>query len=187
MRRATTIAVTVAGALALSATLTGCDDLGAALDPSPTRPDDPSATAAPAAPRTGRALLSVTGDARGSLVFGVLTEPATYAGGEGPLSLVWRTNTYDLFTLGGEIRLGAQPTSEALVVQLAADLGQGFLAFSSDDGSCTVTVQRAARRSVAGEIDCVGLSDADGTVTIDVAGSFQAGEPAAPAPDGTDG
>ena len=176
MRRATTFAATVAVALLLSGPLASCDDLGDALD------DDPAAggTATtspgpPPAPRTGRALLSISGDVRASLVFGVLTEPASYAGGEGPLSLVWRTSTYDLFTLGGDVRLGEQPTSQTLRIQLAAELGDGFVAFGSDDGSCTVTLLRAERRHVEGEIRCIGLTDAEGRLTVDVSGTFEAG------------
>jgi hypothetical protein len=177
MRRAATIAATVAGALVLSLSLPGCDDLGAALDPDPTLPGGatPTSPATPVPPRSGRALLGVDGDARANLVFGELTEPAVYAGGEGPLSLVWRTATYDLFTLGGDIRLGTQPTSTTLRLQLAVDLGRGVVAFASDDGSCTVTVGRAERRSIAGEVSCAGLTDAEGRFTIDVSGTFEAG------------
>jgi hypothetical protein len=120
-------------------------------------------------------LLSVDGDVRAELVFGELTEPAIYAGGEGSLSLVWRTSSFELFTLGGDIRLGAQPTSATLLVQLAVDLGDGILAFSSDDGTCSVTVERAARRQLAGSIACTGLTDAERTTTIDVEGTFEAG------------
>ena len=175
MRRAATIAAKLAGALVLSLSLTACDDLGAALDPDPVDAGAPTAPAPPPPPRKGRALLGIEGDARTNLVFGELTEPATYAGGEGPLSLVWRTATYDLFTLGGEIRLGAQPTSEALRLQLAVDLGRGVVAFASDDGSCTVTVERAERRSLAGAVACTGLKDAEGRFTIDLTGTFEAG------------
>ena len=177
MRRATTFAATIAAALVLSGSLASCDDLGAALDPDPSTapPSGTTSPAAPAPPRTGRVLLSIDGDMRASLVFGVLAEPAAYAGGEGPLSLVWRTSTYDLFTLGGDVRLGVQPTSEALRVQLAAELGRRFVAFTSDDGSCTITVSRADRRRLEGEVACTALSDADDTLTIDVAGTFEAG------------
>jgi hypothetical protein len=176
MRRAATIAATVAGALVLSLSLTACDDLGAALDPDPVDTGaTPTTAAPPPPPRNGRALLAIDGDARASLVFGELTEPVTYAGGEGPLSLVWRTATYDLFTLGGGVRLGPQPTSAALRVQLAVDLGRGIVAFASDDGSCTITVERAERRSLAGEVACTGLTDAEGLLTIDLRGTFEAG------------
>jgi hypothetical protein len=177
MRRAAAIAATVAGSLVLSLSLTACDDLGAALDPDPVESGATPTTPAPAPPpRNGRVLLGIDGDARTNLVFGQLTEPVTYAGGDGPLSLVWRTATYDLFTLGGEIRLGAQPTSSALRLQLAVDLGRGgVIAFASDDGSCTVTVARAARRSLAGDVTCTGLTDAEGRLTIDVTGTFEAG------------
>jgi hypothetical protein len=177
MRRVATIAATVAGALVLSLSLPGCDDLGAALDPDATLSTGatPASPVAPVPPRSGRALLGIDGDARADLVFGELTEPAVYAGGEGPLSLVWRTATYDLFTLGGDVRLGTQPTSTTLRVQLAVDLGRDVVAFASDDGSCSVTVERAARRSIAGELACSGLTDADERYTIDVSGTFEAG------------
>lgn len=169
MPRTTTIA---AGVLAITAALTGCDDLRASLDPTATPAI--GAQAAPPALRHGRVLLSVEGDVRRDLVFGVLTEPRTYAAGEGPLSLAWRTSTYDLFTLAGDVRLGRQPTSPALRLQLAADLRGRYLAFASDDGSCTVTVERAERRAVAGDLACARLTDADGRLTIAVSGTFEA-------------
>lgn len=176
MRRATRVMATAAAAIGLIGSAASCDDLGAALDPeATTRPGTTTSPAPPPPPRTGRALLSIDGDVRASLVFGVLTEPATYAGGEGPLSLVWRTSTYDLFTLGGDVRLGTQPTSDALRIQLAAELGDGFVAFTSDDGTCSVTLARAERRSLEGEIACTGWTDADRELTIDVAGTFEAG------------
>ena len=176
MRRAATIAATVAGALVLSVSLAACDDLGAALDPDPVDVGTSATTPAPPPPpRNGRAVVGIDGDARANLVFGELTEPAAYAGGEGPLSLVWRTATYDLFTLGGDVRLGAQPTSATLRLQLAVDLGRGVVAFASDDGSCTVTVERAERRSLAGEVACTDLTDADARFTIDLIGTFEAG------------
>jgi hypothetical protein len=180
MPRATTIAATVAAALMLSVVVPACEGLETALDPSPTSSATRSAPSSPPPPpRTGRVLLSVDGDAETVLVFGELSEPARYAGGEGPLSLVWHTRSFDLFTLNGVIRLGAQRTSETLRLQLAADLGDGFVAFTSDDGSCTVTVERAEPRSLAGEVTCTRLTDVDGTLSIDVFGTFEAGGRAA--------
>ncbi|HSL12031.1 MAG TPA: hypothetical protein VLA82_12015 [Actinomycetota bacterium] len=175
MRRATTIAATVVCALTASAALAGCDDLGAALDPDPTGASGPSASRAVIALRSGRALLSVVGDARATLVFGVLTEPVTYAGGEGPASLVWRTSRYELFTLTGDLRLGTRPTSATLGIQLAIEIGPEVVAFTSADGSCTVTVSLAEPRALAGDVACSGLTTADGDITVDVAGTFQAG------------
>jgi hypothetical protein len=176
MRCATTSAATVAAALVLSVSTSACEGLEAALDPSPTPPPTEGSTPTSAPPpRNGRVLLSVDGDAQAVLVFGELSEPASYAGGEGPLSLVWHTRSFDLFTLNGVIRLGSQRTSETLRVQLAADLGDGFVVFTSDDGSCTVTVERAEPRSLGGEVACTRLTDVDGTVSVDVSGTFQAG------------
>jgi hypothetical protein len=175
MRRAATIAAAVGAALMLIG-LASCDDLGAVLDPETTLPGTSSpASQAPPPPRTGRALLAVDGDARRSLVFGVLTEPVVYAGGEGPVSLVWRTSTYELFTLSGDLRLGRQPTSASLGVQLAIEVRRDVVALTSDDGSCTVTVARAEPRTLVGDIACTGLTTTDGDITIDVAGTFQAG------------
>jgi len=176
MRRAATIATTVGAALMLTVPLTACDDLDAALDPDATlRADTSGSPAPPPPPTTGRALLTIDGDRDGSLVFGALTDPARYAGGEGPASLVWRTSSYELLTLSGDLRLGAQPTSETLGVQLAIEVGRDVVAFTSDDGSCSVTVARAEPRAVSGDIACTGLTTADGEITIDVSGTFQAG------------
>lgn len=172
MRRA----VRIAAALAIGVAGVACDELGAALEPSPTLPGDGGSPRPepPPALRRGRALLRIRGDADASFVFRALTEPAIYAGGEGTVSLVWRTAAYDLFTLGGDLRVGAQPTSETLRLQLALAIDGDVVGFTSDDGRCTVTVERADVGGLDGRVRCVDLASTDGALVVDASGTFRA-------------
>ena len=165
--------MTIVAALAIGAGGVACDELDQSLDssPAPTRASTPGATPVL---RDGRASVELRGDARGLHLFGTLTEPITYGGPDAPLSLVWRSESFDLFTLGGEVRLGEQPTSETLRVQLAVEVDGEVIAFASDAGECVVTVREAEPRSFAGSIDCEGLLGGDPEREVDASGTFEA-------------
>ena len=165
--------MTIVAALAIGAGGLGCEELDRSLDASPTPTRGGTPGAMPLL-RDGRASVTLRGDARGLYLFGALTEPITYGGPDAPLSLVWRSEFYDLFTLGGEVRLGEQPTSETLRVQLAVDVDGEVIAFASDAGECVVTVREADPRSFAGSIDCEGLLGGDPEREIDASGTFEA-------------
>jgi len=118
-------------------------------------------------------LLAVEGALEGTRIFGVLTSPARYEP-EGSSSLVWRNDTFEVFTLDGVLTAGAHATSEELRVQLVLDVDGEVVGATSHDGECTVTVESATATALDGRLICRGLRVAGGTGRIHLDGTFEA-------------
>lgn len=121
---------------------------------------------------SGRASLLLDGDLNGLHVFDQLTVPALYSP-TGDVTLTWRTETFESFTISGPLVLGPQPTSEGMTLQFSLSRGPELLAFTSQGGECTVTVEREEAASFTGSFDCVGIHGS-GPLVVDASGTFEA-------------
>jgi hypothetical protein len=172
MRR-TVLTITVAATLGVA-----CDTATAVF---PTEPPSHSEGRTPTATRsgnaaapltTGRARMLLDGDLRGLHVFGQLTVPALYSP-PGGVTVTWRTEAFELFTISGPTVLGPQPTSEATTLQFSIVRGSQLLAFTSQRSECTITVDRENAAAFAGSFDCAGVHGS-GPVVVDASGTFEA-------------
>jgi hypothetical protein len=172
MRR-TVLTITVAATLGVAC--------GTATAVFPTEPSAHSAERTPTANRsgnaaapltTGRARVLLDGDLHGLHAFGELTVPVLYSP-PGGVTLTWRSEAFESFTISGPTVLGPQPTSDATTLQFSIVSGPELLAFTSQRGECTITVDREDTAAFAGSFDCAGVQGS-GPIVVDASGTFEA-------------
>lgn len=176
------------GAL-LAALAVGCtsEGLGHGISISPPPPPGSSPTQAssaspsasgspgPESPLTsGVATVNVSGDITLNLFFGSLDTPAVWAPPPAPLSVVWRDDGDQELRLSGTSFVSLSPTSADRVLSLTIDGPNGPLTFTSDDGTCDVTITPALPDNMAGVFTCTLLTDAGGSVSVNASGTFAA-------------
>lgn len=75
--------------------------------------------------------------------------------------------------LGGGTFIGTEPTAPTLTLSIAVQSEAGFLAFISNDGECSVTLDAADASRLEGSFRCSDLRSGSGE-SVDVSGSFDA-------------
>jgi hypothetical protein len=121
----------------------------------------------------GRATVTTTGELETSVQLS-LTFPVVYGPPPGGLAVAWSNDDGEGLTLVGAAFTGTEPTSSALQLSFSLSRGAAKDLFSSSDGSCRVTVDRAEAREFAGSFSCTGLPSHDGGIMVDASGSFTA-------------
>jgi len=123
---------------------------------------------------SGRVELHMTGDVRAqatlsNLVTGFSSAPP------GGFALVVTAGGADATAvgIGGGTFIGTEPTAPTLTLSIAVQSDAGFLAFISNDGECSITLDVADASHLDGSFRCADLRSASGEV-VDVSGSFDA-------------
>ena len=90
------------------------------------------------------------------------------------MALNWLSSEGGSVGINGPSFQGTMQTESALRLELAIREGEGTVAFRSDDGSCSVTIDRASVSHLSGSFNCSGLESTDGSVVVDATGTFTA-------------
>jgi len=122
----------------------------------------------------GNASITVSGALQTSQSTMALASPAIYSPPPGTFTLAWMTGTAAGFALGGTSFVGTQPTSTTLRLTFFVHSISSTATFASDDGGCDVTVTAAAANAFDGTFSCAGVTDVNGTLTVDAQGTFSA-------------
>lgn len=122
----------------------------------------------------GAAALSVTGSTSASLSFDDLASPALWVPPPGSLALQWDGPSGQSFGMGGSSFTGQQPTSTALSLSFVIRIDGAKVAFRSTAGECLITITSAEVSAVAGQFQCTGVRNGDGTIVVNAQGSFTA-------------
>lgn len=122
----------------------------------------------------GAAALSVTGSTSASLSFDDLSTPALWAPPPASMALQWDAPNGQSFGMGGSSFTGQQPTSAALSLSFVIRIDSAKVAFRSISGECLITITTAEVSSVAGQFQCTGVRNGDGTIVVNAQGSFTA-------------
>jgi hypothetical protein len=123
----------------------------------------------------GNASITVSGGLQTSQPTLPLASPAIYSPPPGTFTLAWTTPAAG-FALGGTSFLGTRATSAALRLTFYVHSASGTASFASDDGGCDVTVTAAEATAFDGTFSCIGITDVNGTIIVDVQGTFSASE-----------
>lgn len=90
------------------------------------------------------------------------------------MALNWLSSGDGSFGINGPSFHGTVQTDSALRVELAIREGERIVAFRSNDGSCSVTIDRASVSNLSGAFTCSDLASTDGSVVVDATGTFAA-------------
>jgi hypothetical protein len=145
--------------------------------PTPTGSVSPSASESPGpeSPLTsGVATMTVSGDVSLELFFGSLDTPAVWAPPPAPMELVWRDDADQELRLSGTSFVSLSQTSADRVLSFTINGPNAPLTFTSDDGTCDVTITPALPDNMGGVFTCTLLEDAEGSVSVNASGTFTA-------------
>ena len=90
------------------------------------------------------------------------------------MALNWLSPEGGTFGISGSSFQGTMPTGSSLRLDLEIRGGGALVAFRSNDGSCTVTIERATDTDVSGSFTCSGLRSIDGAIDVRATGDFLA-------------
>ena len=90
------------------------------------------------------------------------------------MALNWLSSEDGSFGINGPSFQGTMQTDSALRLELAIRESEGTVAFRSNDGSCSVTIDRASVSNLSGAFTCSDLASTDGSVVVDATGTFAA-------------
>ena len=183
-------ALTVALATTACSTATGTGSVQITSGPSPSPlPSDssgtvvsPSGSLPPTGPpgvtgavTHGQATLSLTGGLTQTTALPTLGTPAIWSPSPGSMALSWTgLDTTESMSLGGPSFIGQQSTSPTFRLAFSVKTTKGAMAFRSQAGECSVTLNPVLATQVGGLISCTNLKSVDTTLTVNVQGSFSA-------------
>ena len=181
MRTATTIAMSLFVLLVASC---APDEPAPLPDPTETGTpieiaDQPTATVDPEAASgftIGSAAVTITGAMNLSESYPNLGLPALWVPPPGDFAMTWRGPQREL-TLGGTSFTAQQSTAPERVLAFTMRGPDGPLSFTSDDGSCLVTISPALPDRMGGTFLCAAISGDAGdgaSVTVTAQGTFTA-------------
>lgn len=122
----------------------------------------------------GVAEVEIRGEMTAAASFDRLGTPAIWKPEPSGMALNWLASGGRSFGLTGSSFEGTAQTSSQLRLELAIVSGVELLAFRSDDGSCSVTIDRAVVSNVSGSFTCTALESTDGSVEVEATGTFTA-------------
>ena len=123
----------------------------------------------------GQGSLTLTGGVTQTTSFTTLGTPAIWSPMPGAMTLSWAgVDPVESMSVGGPSFSGQQSTSASLTFALSVKTVKGTLAFRSQAGECTITLNPATEAQVGGVVFCTNLKSVDGGVTVNVQGSFSA-------------
>jgi hypothetical protein len=121
----------------------------------------------------GNATITVSGALQTSQPTLPLASPAIYSPPPGTFTLAWSTAAVGV-ALGGTSFIGTRPTSATLRLTFFVHSVSSTATFAPGDGGCDVTVTAAAANAFDGTFSCTGVTDVNGTLTVDAQGTFSA-------------
>ncbi len=122
----------------------------------------------------GTATMSVTGSTTASVSFATLVTPALWSPPPGSMALRWGGPNGQSFGMGGSSFAGQQPTSSALSLSFVIRIDNSKVEFRSTAGECLITITLADVSSLAGQFQCTGVKNGEGTIVVNAQGSFSA-------------
>jgi len=135
----------------------------------------PSESAGPPSPLTsGVATVTMSGDVTKTMFLASLDTPSVWAPPPAPMALTWRDDADQELSLTGTSFVSLSETGSDRVLSLTIAAPNAPLTFTSDDGSCDVTITPALPDNMGGVFACTNLTDAEGSVTVNVQGTFNA-------------
>lgn len=90
------------------------------------------------------------------------------------MALNWLSSEGGSFGINGPSFQGTVQTNAALRLELTIRESDERVAFRSNDGSCSITIDRASVSNLSGAFTCSGLASTDGSVMVDATGTFTA-------------
>jgi hypothetical protein len=147
------------------------------VSPTPAESVSPGASPSPgpeSALASGVAEMTVSGDVSLNVFFATLDTPAVWAPPPAPMELVWRDDGDQELRLSGTSFVSLSPTSADRVLSFTIDGPNGPLTFTSDDGSCDVTITPALPDNMGGVFTCTLVGDAEGSASVNASGTFTA-------------
>ena len=122
----------------------------------------------------GGAEVSMRGDITLDTTFDRLGTPAIWKPAPGGMALNWLSSDGGTFGISGPAFQGTMQTGSALRLELGVRNSDVRVEFRSDDGSCSVTIDRALVDEVSGSFACSGLESTEGSIAVDATGTFTA-------------
>jgi len=143
---------------------------------------DPSGSLPPTGPpgvtgsvTHGQATLSLSGGLTQTATLPTLGAPAIWSPTPGTMTLSWTgADPAESISVGGPSFSGQQSTSASLTLAFSVKTVKGPVAFRSQAGECTVTLNPTMTTQVGGLFFCTNLKSVDATVTVNAQGSFNA-------------
>lgn len=90
------------------------------------------------------------------------------------MALNWLSSEGGTFGISGSSFQGTVQTGSALRLELEIPGNDGSVAFRSDDGTCSVTIESALVNEVSGSFTCSGLESTESSIAVDATGTFTA-------------
>jgi len=151
--------------------VTGSD--GATINPSGSLPPS-SSPGITGTVTDGAATVSVSGSTSTSVSFADLVSPALWAPPPGSMALQWDGPSGQSFGMGGSSFAGQQATSASLSLSFTIRVDSAKVEFRSTAGECLITITTAEAANMAGQFQCTGVRNGDGTIVVNAQGSFTA-------------
>jgi hypothetical protein len=168
----TAVAIGVSMILAASACSSGAERLAPTTSGGPLPPT--SSPGVTGAVDEGQASIAVREDLMVDAAFDRLGAPAIWKPSPGGMALNWLAPGGSTFGLSGQSFEGTMQTGSRLRLELEIREGGEAVSFRSDDGSCSVTIERALAMDLSGTFACADLESIDGTLRVDATGTFTA-------------
>jgi hypothetical protein len=145
----------------------------------------PGSSGSPLAPPTGSpgvtgnlnvgtASVTTTGGLNATATYDELFTPGIWTLPPGAISLSWRGARKQSLSITGPSFTAQLPTDIDLVLQFSVLGPTGVVEFRSSAGECLVTISPALADQLGGNFTCVGLTNGDGTMTVNAQGTFSA-------------
>ena len=122
----------------------------------------------------GAAQVQVRGGLTVDTAFEGLGTPAIWRPAPGGMALNWLSSEGGTFGISGSSFQGTVQTGSALRLELEIPGNDGSVAFRSDDGTCSVTIESALVNEVSGSFTCSGLESTESSIAVDATGTFTA-------------
>ena len=151
--------------------VTGSD--GATINPSGSLPPS-SSPGSTGTVTDGAAPVSVSGSTSMSVSFAARGRPALWAPPPGSMALQWDGPSGQSFGMGGSSFTGQQATSTALSLSFVIRVVGAKVEFRSTAGECLITITTSEAANMAGQFQCTGVRNGDGTIVVNAQGSFTA-------------
>jgi hypothetical protein len=142
---------------------------------SPSLQPSPSASSGPASPLTaGVTTVNVSGDLTATVPLPQLVVPAVWGPPPAPMDLTWTETGPQSLRIVGTSFVSRAATNADLTLSMTIGTTGGAVSFTSNAGECSITITPALPDNMGGVFSCSGLTDEDGTVTVDARGVFSA-------------